>query len=80
MVLMVTLLMIFVIPRFKKMQTLTDNITRVTRENLTGLRVVRAYNAESYQEDKFETANEELTSTQMFTNRAMAIMMPVMSM
>ena len=77
--LMVTLLMIFVIPKFKKMQTLTDNITRVTRENLTGLRVIRAYNAEGYQEDKFETANEELTSTQMFTNRAMAIMMPVMT-
>ena len=80
MVLMVSILMISVIPKFKKMQTLTDNITRVTRENLTGLRVVRAYNAESYQEDKFETANEELTYTQMFTNRAMAVMMPVMSM
>ena len=80
MVLMVTILMISVIPKFKKMQTLTDNITRVTRENLTGLRVVRAYNAESYQENKFEEANEELTYTQMFTNRAMAVMMPVMSM
>ena len=77
---MVVLLMIFVVPKFKKMQTLTDNITRVTRENLTGLRVVRAYNAESYQEDKFETANEELTGTQMFTQRAMAIMMPVMNL
>jgi len=62
------------------MQKLTDNITRVTRENLTGLRVVRAYNAESYQEDKFDVANDELTGTQMFTNRAMAIMMPVMTM
>lgn len=80
MVLMVTLLMILVIPKFKKMQTLTDNITRATREHLTGLRVVRAYNAEAYQEDKFEVANEELTGTQMFTNRSMAIMMPVMSM
>ena len=80
MVSMVTFLMILVIPKFKKMQTLTDNITRVTRENLTGLRVVRAYNAEDYQEGKFEAANEELTSTQMFTNRAMAVMMPVMSM
>lgn len=76
---MVTFLLIFAMPKFKKMQTLTDNITRVTRENLMGLRVVRAYNAEDYQEDKFETANEELTSTQMFTNRAMAIMMPVMN-
>ena len=78
--LMVTVMMIFVMPKFKKMQTLTDNITRVTRENLSGLRVVRAYNAENYQEEKFETANHELTGTQLFTNRAMAIMMPVMTL
>ena len=75
----VSLLMIFVIPKFRKMQTLTDSITRVTRENLTGLRVVRAYNAEDYQEDKFERANDELTDTQLFTNRAMSVMMPVMT-
>lgn len=75
----VSLLMVFAIPKFRKMQTLTDNITRVTRENLTGLRVVRAYNAEDYQEEKFEAANNELTGTQLFTNRAMAIMMPVMT-
>jgi len=79
-ILMVTLLMISVLPKFRKMQILTDNITRVTRENLTGLRVVRAYNAEDYQEDKFNTANEELTSTQLFTNRAMTVMMPMMNM
>ncbi|NLG06749.1 MAG: ABC transporter ATP-binding protein [Candidatus Pacebacteria bacterium] len=78
--LMVAFLMIFVIPKFKKMQTLTDNITRVTRENLTGLRVVRAYNAEKYQEDKFEAVNQELTSMQMFTSRSMEIMMPVMNL
>jgi len=77
---MFSLIMVFVMPKFRKMQMLTDNITRVARENLTGLRVVRAYNAESYQEDKFETANEELTSTQLFTNRAMAFVMPVMMM
>jgi ATP-binding cassette subfamily B protein len=77
--LMVVLLMIFVVPKFKKMQIMIDNITRVTRENLTGLRVVRAYNAEDYQEGKFEKANNELTGTQMFTNRAMAVMMPVMN-
>jgi ATP-binding cassette subfamily B protein len=77
---MVTTLMIFVVPKFKIMQTLTDNITRVTRENLTGLRVVRAYNAEVYQGGKFEKANEELTGTQLFTNRAMVIMMPIMSL
>lgn len=77
---MVSLLMVFVIPKFKKMQTLTDNLNRVTRENLTGVRVVRAYNAEKYQESKFEAANEELTSTQLFTNRSMAVMMPMMSL
>jgi ATP-binding cassette, subfamily B, multidrug efflux pump len=77
---MVTILMIFVMPKFKKMQTLIDNVTRVTRENLTGLRVVRAYNAEDYQENKFEAANAELTGTQLFTNRALALMMPVMQL
>lgn len=75
----ITLIMIFVLPKFKKMQTLTDNLNRVTRENLTGLRVVRAYNAEQYQEQKFEAANDELTKTQLFTNRGMAVMMPMMS-
>ncbi|MGL6201700.1 MAG: ABC transporter ATP-binding protein [Lachnospiraceae bacterium] len=79
-IVMVSLIMVFVFPKFKKMQTLTDDLTRVTRENLTGLRVVRAYNAEDYQENKFETANEQLTGTQLFTNRAMAVMMPVMQM
>lgn len=73
-------IMIFVMPKFKRMQILTDNINRVTRENLTGLRVVRAYNAEDYQEAKFEEANDELTDTQLFTGRAMAIMMPAMNL
>ncbi len=80
MLLMIVVIMMLVMPKFKKMQTLTDNITRVTRENLTGLRVVRAYNAEDYQEDKFETANEELTDTQLFIGRGMAFMMPTMSL
>jgi ABC-type multidrug transport system, ATPase and permease components len=75
----ITSIMFFVLPKFRMMQTLTDNLNRVTRENLTGLRVVRAYNAENYQEAKFETANEELTSTQLFTSRGMAILMPVMT-
>lgn len=79
-VVMIGFIMIFVIPKFKKMQALTDNMNRVTRENLTGLRVVRAYNAEDYQEKKFEEANGELTSTQLYTGRAMAIMMPIMMM
>lgn len=64
------------LPKFKKIQVLTDNLNRVTRENLTGLRVVRAYNAEEYQEKKFEGANQELTATNLFTQRTMAFMMP----
>lgn len=79
MIAVIATIMIFVMPKFKMMQTLTDNLTRVTRENLTGLRVVRAYNAEKFQEDKFEVANQALTSTQLFTNRGIAIMMPMMS-
>jgi ATP-binding cassette subfamily B protein len=75
----ISLIAIFVVPKFRKMQALTDNINRVTRENLTGLRVIRAYNAEGYQEEKFERANDELTATHLFTGRAMAIMMPVMT-
>ncbi|PWM44172.1 MAG: multidrug ABC transporter ATP-binding protein [Clostridiales bacterium] len=77
---MMAMILIFVMPKFKKMQILTDNINRVTRENLTGLRVVRAYNAESYQQNKFEKANDELTSTHLFTSRGMSVMMPVMFM
>lgn len=68
--------MFFAMPRFKKMQTLTDNINRVTRENLTGLRVVRAYNAEDYQEAKFEKANAELSDNHLFASRVMAFMSP----
>lgn len=67
-------------PKYKKMQELTDNLNRVTRENLTGLKVVRAYNAEEYQENKFEKANEELTSTQLFTQRTMSFMMPTIQL
>lgn len=75
----IAVMMLLVLPKFRRMQTLTDNLTRVTRENLTGLRVVRAYNAESYQEAKFEGANTELTETQLFANRGMAIMMPIIT-
>ncbi|MDR0840273.1 MAG: ABC transporter ATP-binding protein/permease [Christensenellaceae bacterium] len=71
--------MIFVMPKFRKMQALTDNLTQVTRENLTGVRVVRAYNAEGYQNQKFEAANAELTGTHLFTSRAMALMSPMMT-
>ena len=68
--------LIVVTPKFKKIQSLTDDLNRVTRENLSGLSVVRAYNAEGYQEEKFERANEALTSTNLFTQRSMATMMP----
>lgn len=77
---MMSIIMALLLPKFKKMQTLTDNLNRVTMENLTGLRVVRAYNAENYQEDRFETANDELTATQLYTSRGMAIMMPMLTM
>lgn len=70
----------FVLPKVKRMQKLTDDLNRVTRENLNGLRVVRAYNAENYQEEKFERANDELTRTQLFQQRTMAFMMPTMSL
>ena len=63
-------------PKFKKMQKLTDDVNRVTRENLTGLRVVRAYNAEEYQEHKFEQANRNLTDNQLFAQRTMSFLMP----
>ena len=71
-------LMIIVIPRFKRVQKLTDRINGIARENLTGIRVVRAFNAERYQENKFENANAELTNTQLFNQRALSIMSPMM--
>ena len=66
----------FAMPKFKKMQVLTDNLNRVTRENLTGLQVIRAYNAEGYQEAKFERANDDLKRTQLFANRVMCFLTP----
>lgn len=79
-VILVTVLVVFALPKFKIVQQLTDNLNRVTRENLTGVRVVRAYNAENYQETKFNKANDEMTKTNLYTNRIMAIMMPGMSL
>jgi ATP-binding cassette subfamily B multidrug efflux pump len=75
----ISVVMHLVIPRFKIMQRLTDNVNRITEEGLTGVRVVRAYNAESYQEAKFEVANDDLTSTNLFTSRTMAVMSPIIS-
>ena len=78
-VIAVVIITCVVIPKFRKMQTLTDNLNRITRENLTGLRVVRAYNAEDYQNQKFEKANDELTSTNLTANRVLSTMSPLMS-
>ena len=69
---------LFAHPLFQRIQTLTDNINRITRENLTGLRVVRAYNAEDFQKTKFEKANDDITNNNMKAHRIMAIMMPTM--
>ena len=74
----VMVLMLLVVPRFKKIQKLIDKLNDVTRENLTGIRVVRAFNAEEFQEDRFEKANEELTSIQLFVQKSFALMSPVM--
>ena len=70
----------FVSPKFKKMQKLTDKINGVTRENLTGIKVVRAYNAEKIQEEKFDKVNTELTNTDLFINRMFSIMTPGMQL
>lgn len=72
----VTIILSLAIPRFKKLQVLTDDINKVTKEGLDGLNVIRAYNAEEYQSNKFEKANENLTETNLFTSRAMSFLMP----
>ncbi|MHB0864891.1 ABC transporter ATP-binding protein [Paenibacillus sp. SEL3] len=78
-ILMLSVIVIFALPSFQKIQRLTDNLNRVTREHLTGLRVVRAYNADQYQEEKFGQANAELTNTNLFANRLMAMVGPGMT-
>ena len=70
------LALLLVLPRFQKLQRLTDDLNRVTRENLNGLRVVRAYNAEAYQEEKFERSNDALTQANLFIGRSFAVLMP----
>lgn len=79
-VIVIGLVMGLCMSKFRKMQVLTDNLNRVSRENLIGIRVVRAYNAEKYQEEKFEQANDELTKTTIFTQRWMVLMAPGMSL
>jgi ATP-binding cassette subfamily B multidrug efflux pump len=77
---MILITIIFAMPKFKIIQKLTDNLNRVTRENLIGIRVVRAYNAEGFQEAKFDKANSELTGANLYANRVMALIMPSMSL
>ena len=72
-------LMIIVLPRFEKVQKLIDKVNGVTRENLTGIRVIRAFNAEKFQENRFGTVNQNLTSTQLFNQRCFAVLNPVMN-
>ncbi len=75
---MITILVTIVVPKFKKVQKLTDQVNNKTRENIKGIRVIRAFNAEKYQEDKFEETNNELTNNQLFTQKAMSFMSPIM--
>ena len=80
-VLLVTIgiIMIIVLPRFSKVQKLIDRVNGVVRENLSGIRVIRAFNAEKYQKGRFEEVNNNLTSMQLFNQRCFAIMMPIMN-
>lgn len=78
-IVMLTFILVMVQPRFKKIQSLTDRLNLVTRENLSGIRVVHAYNAEDYQNKKFNQANKDLTNTNLFANRVLALMNPGMS-
>jgi len=76
----ISIIMTLVFPKFKIVQKLTDNLNRITRENLTGIRVIRAFNAEGYQQKKFEKANEDLKNLQLFNQRTMGFLSPVMSL
>ena len=73
-------IMILVIPKFKLVQKLTDNLNRITRENLLGIRVIRAFNAEDYQQGKFENANEELKNLQLYNQKTIGLLFPFMTM
>ena len=72
-------IMLYVIPKFKRIQWLNDDLNRLTKENLNGLRVIRAYNAEDYQEKRFDVANDDTTDTYVSITRSLAIMSPLMS-
>ena len=75
----VCILIAICFPRFKKIQKLTDDINNITRENISGIRVVRAFNAEKYQEDKFEEVNNNITKTHLVTSRTLGFMGPIMT-
>lgn len=77
---MMAIIIVVVLPRVKRVQKLTDNINRISRENLTGINVVHAYNAEEYQAEKFEKANDTLMRTQLFNQRAFALLLPAVSL
>lgn len=79
-VVIISIILCVAIPKFKKIQTLTDNLNKVTREGLTGVRVVRAFNAEDYQEDKFEKSNKDITDNHLFTSKVMSLMDPAMTL
>lgn len=76
----ILVIMLLVVNKFRKLQVLTDSLNQVTRENLSGIRIIRAYNAEGYQKNKFEGVNEEFTNINLFTGRVMAFMNPLMSL
>ena len=79
-VLMLCVVILFAVPKFKKIQKYTDELNGATRESLSGVRVVRAYNAEKYQEDKFNKTNQKVTDTHLYVSRIMAIIGPGMSL
>jgi len=79
-IIMISIIFINVLPRFRKVQTLTDSLNLVTRENITGIRVIRAFNSEKYEEEKFNKVNSDLTQTNLEVNFAMAFMMPGMQL
>ncbi|MCF2706541.1 ABC transporter ATP-binding protein [Arcanobacterium haemolyticum] len=78
-VIILTVIMSLVMPKMMRMQRITDDLNRVTREHLSGLRVIRAYNAQEFHEDRFEATNDELTGTTMFVNNTMAFLMPALT-
>lgn len=79
-VICVGILVALCLPRFKKIQKLTDELNNITRENVSGIRVIRAFNAQDYQEEKFEKINNEITKTNLFTNKSMGLLSPIMNL